>query len=232
MADVVVVGARCAGASTALLLARLGYDVMLLDSASFPSDTMSTLYIQQPGAALLQTWGVLDELIASGCPKLDSVTYTVGDVRLQGPASVLDGVSGAFAPRRAILDQLLVEAAVTAGVRFHDRCRVLSLDTTSGSVTGVCFRDGAGQVRHEPARLVVGADGMRSSVACEVGAVTRVTHPAASCVYYTMWEGLFAGLEYNEQPRRYAAVIPTQRAGPSWPRTSLSQSSPPLDGTR
>lgn len=209
MADVIVVGARCAGASTALLLAQRGYEVLLLDSAPFPSDTMSTLYIQQPGVALLRDWGVLDGLIASGCPRLDSVTYTLGDIRLEGPAAVLEGVGGAYAPRRAVLDQLLVKAAVAAGTRFMDRSRVLSLDVANGIVNGVCFRDAAGTVRHEPARLVVGADGMRSAVAREVGATLRVAHPVASCAYYSVWEGLSAGLEYSEQPNRYAAVIPT-----------------------
>ena len=68
MYDAIIVGARCAGAPTAMLLARKGYRVLLLDKAHFPSDTLSVHYIHQPGVACLQRWDLLDPIIASNCP--------------------------------------------------------------------------------------------------------------------------------------------------------------------
>src|SRR4029453_18984932 len=64
--DVVVVGARAAGAATALLLARQGHDVVLVDRAEFPADTVSTHQIARPGGALLHRWGLLPGVLARG----------------------------------------------------------------------------------------------------------------------------------------------------------------------
>ena len=68
MYDAIVVGARCAGSPTAMLLARKGYRVLLLDKARFPGDTLSVHYIHQPGVASLQRWGLLEGVVASHCP--------------------------------------------------------------------------------------------------------------------------------------------------------------------
>ncbi|MEV7601393.1 FAD-dependent oxidoreductase [Kitasatospora sp. NPDC089797] len=206
--DAVVVGARVAGAATALLLARSGRKVLLIDRAAFPSDTMSTLYIHQPGVARLSEWGVLPALLDSGCPVLDTIDYEVGGVRLASPAPELPGAPAAFAPRRAVLDQLLVDAAVKAGVEFVDRANLQELVHTDGRVTGVRFRT-AGGVRTEAARLVVGADGMRSKVAQLVGAPLEVSDPRASCVYYTGWAGISTGFGFHESPGNWIVRIPT-----------------------
>ena len=98
MWDAVIVGARCAGASAALLLARRGQRVLLVDRATFPSDTMSTLYIHQPGIELLDRWGVLDPVIASGCPRLDSMRSIVQDVELCGPVAAYGSVCTTVLP--------------------------------------------------------------------------------------------------------------------------------------
>ncbi len=74
--DAIVIGARCAGSPTAMLLARKGYRVLLLDRASFPSDTMSTHVVHPLAAASLKRWGVLDRLLATGCPPIDTYTLT------------------------------------------------------------------------------------------------------------------------------------------------------------
>ena len=66
--DAIVVGARCAGAATAMLLARKGYDVLLVDRARFPSDTVSTHVIHPPGLTALRRWGLLDDLVADRLP--------------------------------------------------------------------------------------------------------------------------------------------------------------------
>src|SRR5688572_27547952 len=68
--DAIVVGARCAGAPTAMLLARQGYRVLLVDRATFPSDTVSTHVIHAPGVAALERWGLRDRLAATGCPPI------------------------------------------------------------------------------------------------------------------------------------------------------------------
>src|SRR3954468_2350551 len=73
--DVVVVGARCAGAATAMLLAREGVDVVVLDRADFPSDTLSTHAIARGGMVQLARWGLLDEVVASGAPPIRTVTF-------------------------------------------------------------------------------------------------------------------------------------------------------------
>jgi 2-polyprenyl-6-methoxyphenol hydroxylase-like FAD-dependent oxidoreductase len=208
--DVVIVGARCAGASLALLLARSGHRVLLIDRAAFPSDTMSTLYIHQPGIRLLSRWGILPEIVASGTPLLDRVTYEVGGLRLHGPGPAAGAVRGGYAPRRRLLDQLLVEAAVSAGVEFRDRMEAAGLVRDGDWVTGVLLRGRGGDA---PARvdagLVVGADGMRSMVARLAGARVRMSRPPLSCVYYSVWDGLPGHFEFYEQPGVWVSVIPT-----------------------
>lgn len=100
MYDIIVVGSRCAGAPTAMLFAGAGYRVLMLDRAKFPRDTLSTLYIHQPGIALLHRWGLLDALVASGCPPITSALHQVSDVRLQGCSQPVNGIRAAYAPRR------------------------------------------------------------------------------------------------------------------------------------
>ncbi|MEU6126218.1 NAD(P)/FAD-dependent oxidoreductase [Streptomyces sp. NPDC047123] len=206
--DVIVVGARCAGASTALLLARQGRRVLLVDKASFPSDTMSTLYIHQPGIARLARWGVLDDVVASGCPPLDTVSHDVDGLHLSAPAPTMDGVTSTYAPRRYILDDLLVRAAVAAGAEFVERAQVRELVRDDGRVTGVRLRvaDAESTVT---AGLVIGADGMRSKVAELVQAPVLRSAPPVSCVYYTFWRGLSTGFGFHERVGRWIARIPT-----------------------
>jgi flavin-dependent dehydrogenase len=208
MFDAVVVGARCAGASAALLLARAGYQVLLVDRSKFPSDTMSTLYIHQPGVERLARWGVLDAVVASGCPKLDEVTYCAADVCLHGPAVAIGCVDGAYAPRRALLDQILVNAAVDAGASFRDGSRLVSV-IGGDRVSGVVLRDNAGRETSERTRLVVGADGMRSTVARLAAARTVVMDPLTTCVYYSFWRDVPGHFEFYERTGGWIAVIPT-----------------------
>ncbi|MFD4322647.1 FAD-dependent oxidoreductase, partial [Streptomyces sp. NPDC058548] len=127
MLDVIVVGARVAGSATALQLARAGHRVLVLDRATFPSDTLSTHLIHQPGVAALARWGLLDELKATGCPPLERVGYEVAGIRLGGCGRGVDGQRAAYAPRRHILDPLLAEAAAKAGAEVRQGCRVTGL---------------------------------------------------------------------------------------------------------
>lgn len=204
--DVIVVGARVAGASTALLFARNGYKVLLVDRARFPSDKLSTLYIHQPGVARLSRWGVLDAVKATGCPALDRAIYQVEDVRLEGCSIAVHGERASYAPRRYLLDKILIDAAVAEGVDFREGCSVAGpLFDDDGVVTGVELKDG----QREHAILTVGADGMRSPLAKGVRAPYLVQDPLHTCTYYTYWSGVPARFELYEAPGRWIGVIPT-----------------------
>src|ERR1043166_1325330 len=116
MYDAIVVGARCAGSPTAMLLARKGHKVLLVDRASFPSDTLSTHYIHQSGAAHLERWGLRERVVAAGATTIREFTLDVGPFALHGSPPPVDGVADAHSLRRDRLDQVLVEAAAVAGV--------------------------------------------------------------------------------------------------------------------
>ncbi|WP_093802495.1 NAD(P)/FAD-dependent oxidoreductase [Streptomyces sp. Wb2n-11] len=212
MFDVIVVGARCAGAPAAMQFARSGHRVLMVDQSAFPADKLSTLYIQQSGVLQLQRWGLLDAVRATGCPPLGHVVYQLGDdIRVEGCADPVDGVTAAYAPRRSILDRILVEAAVDAGVEFRDGCAVTGLVEEDGRVRGVRLAaDGVQSV--ERARLVVGADGMRSTVAELTGAPKTVEHPKLTCAYYTFWKGPKTHFELYEGPTGWVSAVPTNDA--------------------
>lgn len=209
MYDAIVVGARCAGSPTAMLLARAGYRVLLLDRAAFPSDTLSTHLIHQPGVAALARWGLLDRVRASGCPPLERAVYEVGDVRMEGCGHGVEGQRAGYAPRRTVLDAILLEGAVEAGVEFRPHCSVTGLlrDDT-GRVTGVTGT-GGGVAFTERAPLVVGADGMRSKVARECEAAYTVHHPRLSCAYFTYWTDVPAAFESYERPGGWVSAVAT-----------------------
>lgn len=209
MFDAIVVGARCAGSPTAMLLARVGYRVLLLDRAGFPSDTLSTHLIHQPGVAALARWGLLERVRASGCPPLDRAVYGVADIRLEGCSRGVDGYRAAYAPRRHVLDTILVTGAAAAGVEVRERCSVSELlHDSAGRVVGVAGTHG-GRRFTERARLVIGADGMRSKVARLCGARTTVRHPRHTCIYYTYWEDPSTVFESYERPGSLVAAMPT-----------------------
>lgn len=210
MYDAIVVGARCAGAPAALLMARAGYRVLLLDKSAYGSDTLSTHLVHQPGVAALARWGVLERVRASGCPPLERTIYEVADIRIDGYAGGIAGQRAKFAPRRRVLDALLVDAAVDAGVEFRERCRVTGLVwDEAGRVVGVQGRHGD-RTFTEGARLVIGADGMRSAVAQLVAAPYSVQDPLMTCAYHTYWHDVPAdGVELYERPGGWVAAVRT-----------------------
>jgi 2-polyprenyl-6-methoxyphenol hydroxylase-like FAD-dependent oxidoreductase len=210
MYDAIVVGARCAGAPTALLLARAGYRVLLLDKSAYGADTLSTHLVHQPGVAALARWGVLEHVRASGCPPLERTVYEVADIHINGYAGGVAGQRAKFAPRRRVLDALLVDAAVEAGAEYRERCRVTGLLwNEAGRVVGVEGRRG-GRAFTEGARLVIGADGMRSTVAQLVAAPYTVQDALMTCAYYTYWSDVPAeGVELYERPGGWVAAVRT-----------------------
>ena len=115
--DAIVVGARCGGSPTAMLLARAGHRVLLVDKATFPSDTMSTHLAHPPAVAALARWGILDRLEATNCPPITRYSFDFGPVSVAGTPRPADGAANAYCPRRIVLDALLVEAAVGGGRR-------------------------------------------------------------------------------------------------------------------
>jgi flavin-dependent dehydrogenase len=226
--DVVVVGARCAGASLAMLLARAGHRVALLDRTSFPSDTMSTHFLWQRGAARLREWGLLDRLESRGCVPIREITFDVGPVQMSGIGPAVGSVAETYSPRRTVLDALLVEAAVESGVElvegfvFHDVLR-------SGSqVVGVQGGLRGAAESSLRASVVVGADGLHSSVARRVNAAAYREHASRTAVYYSYWSGLGdLGASFHARPRQLILVWPTNDnltcIYVAWPRRQFQQ---------
>src|SRR5579862_5497762 len=152
MYDAIIVGARCAGSPTALLLARKGYRVLLVDRAGFPSDTLSTHYIHQPGVARLARWGLLEQLVASGCPPSRKLVFDVGPFALTGNPPPADGTADAYAPRRTVLDTILVNAAADAGAEVRTHFAVDELLFDDGVVTGIRSGDAVERARRRRRR--------------------------------------------------------------------------------
>jgi flavin-dependent dehydrogenase len=187
--DAIVVGARCAGSPTAMLLARKGYRVLLLDRARFPSDTLSTHVMQPLGVATLARWGLLDRLIATGCPPIHTYTFDFGPVTIAGSPGTHDA-SVAYCPRRTVLDKLLVEAAAEAGADVREGFTVDGLLIGDARVVGIKGRTEDGQPISARAGVVIGADGRNSIVARTVQAEEYNTKPPLLAGYYTYWSGL------------------------------------------
>jgi flavin-dependent dehydrogenase len=210
MYDVIVVGARCAGSPTAMLLARKGYRVLLVDRATFPSDTISTHIVWQPGVAQLERWGLLDKVVGSGCPPIRTMTIDFGDVALTGQPPPWDGVAEAYGPRRTVLDKILVDAAAAAGAEVREGFAVTEVAQDGDRVTGVRGRQRGGADVAEEARLVVGADGLHSIVARAVQAPEYDARPTLACWYYAYWSGVsLDGVTFAARDGRAIGLMPT-----------------------
>lgn len=190
MYDAIIVGARCAGSPLAMLLARAGYRVLVVDRATFPSDTISTHHIHQPGVARLKRWGLLDRLRATNVPPTTELVFDAGPFAVRGAPPPAEGVAESYAPRRTVLDNLLAAAAVEAGAELREGFNVHELTWEDGRVAGVRGAGRDGRAVEERARVVVGADGVRSFVARAVAAETYRERPVLTCCYYAYWSGV------------------------------------------
>jgi flavin-dependent dehydrogenase len=210
MYDVIVVGARCAGSPTAMLLGRLGYRVLLVDRATFPSDAPRCHFIQPPGVARLQRWGLLEKIKASNCPSIPSVRFDMGSFVLVSSPPPVDGGTRPYGPRRTVLDKILVDSAAEAGVEVREGFSVQEVLMYGDRVTGIRGRTLDGATVTEKASIVVGADGMRSIVARTVQAPTYQTKPKLSCAYFAYWSGVpVEEIEIYERPQRAIFAFPT-----------------------
>jgi flavin-dependent dehydrogenase len=210
MYDAIVIGARCAGSPTAMLLARKGYRVLLLDKAGFPSDHLSTHWIHQPGIAQLKRWGLRESLVDTGCPPITSISMDIGPFALRGTPPPAGDVVESYCPRRTILDKILVDAAVEAGAELREHFSVQELLTDGERVTGIRGQAVGGKMVTEQAKIVIGADGIHSLVARQVKAPTYNTKPTFSCAYYSYWSGVpLDAVEFYPREYRGFGAMPT-----------------------
>jgi flavin-dependent dehydrogenase len=210
--DAIVIGARCAGSPTAMLLARKGYRVLLVDKATFPSDTMSTHLVHPPGVAALERWGLLEKLEATGCPPVEHYSFDFGPVSVAGSPQPIDGVARAYGPRRTILDKLLVDAAAEAGVEVRETFTVDEILIEDKTVTGIRGHAKGGDPVTERAHVVVGADGKHSLLAKAVEPESYNEKPSQLAMYYAYWSDLpVSGFEttIRAENRRGWAALPT-----------------------
>jgi 2-polyprenyl-6-methoxyphenol hydroxylase-like FAD-dependent oxidoreductase len=210
MYDAIVIGSRCAGAPTAMLLARAGRRVLVVDRATFPSDVLSGHTIQPAGVARLQRWGLLDKVRATGVPFTTHVRFDFGPVVLEGEALPIDGVNETVTIRRTILDTLLTAEAADAGAEVRQGFAVQELLWEGARVVGIRGRDANGTIVEERARIVIGADGTRSFVARAVGAPTYNEVPATTVNVYSYFRDLdLDGIELYVRPGRFFVATPT-----------------------
>ena len=210
--DVVVVGGRVAGASSALLLARAGARVALVDRSAHGSDTLSTHGLMRAGVLQLSRWGLLDRVVAAGTPPIRATSFHyAGDRTVRVSIRPTPGVTALYAPRRQLLDRLLVDAAADSGVEtFHDTTVLGLLRDATGRVAGVRATTRGGADVDLSAPVTVGADGIRSLVAREAGAPVVRQGRTASAVLYRYVPGVVCdGYEWAYGDGAAAGLIPT-----------------------
>lgn len=235
MYDAIIVGARCAGSPLGMLLARKGYRVLLLDKSTFPSDTISTHHIHQPGVARLKRWGLLEKIQASNCPSTTQIRFDVGPFALTGMPPPAEGNAEAYAPRRRVLDKILADAAVEAGAELRERFSVEELTTDGGVVTGIRGRDDKGSTVTEKARIVIGADGARSFVARSIQAPVYFDRGMLTCNYYSYWSSVpLEGVELYPRERRMIVADKTNDGLTLivvvWPKEDFNQVRSNIEG--
>jgi flavin-dependent dehydrogenase len=211
--DAIVVGARAAGAATAMLLGRNGQRVLMVDRAAYGSDTLSTQTIVRAGVLQLHRWGLLEALRAEGTPPIRRTNIHYGDEIVGVDIREEDGVDALYAPRRTVLDPVLVDAARDACVEVVYGERVTDvLRDPYGRVTGIVARDADGKDAVAEAGVVIGADGVGSTIARLVGAATTYVRNESGAVIYGYFPFLGSTLDLYFRPGVTAGVIPTNGA--------------------
>ncbi|MGH8945525.1 MAG: NAD(P)/FAD-dependent oxidoreductase [Acidimicrobiia bacterium] len=207
--DAIVVGARVAGAPTAMLLARMGHRVLILDRASMPSDTVSTHALLRSGVLQLERWGLRERLLEAATPPVRNITLGFGQERIAFEVRLEHGISELYAPRRHLLDGLLLEAAREAGAEFLGATRMVEVLRTGERVTGIEI-ESDGQRSRVQARVVIGADGVWSKVAKSVDAPTLRSYEPTNAIHYAYFEGVdHPGFWFQFTPGVNAGIIQT-----------------------
>ncbi len=208
--DAIVVGARCAGSPTAMLLARKGHRVLMVDKAKFPSDMLSTHVIHPLGCAALARWGLLDRVVATGCPPIHTYSFDFGPFTIAG-APGNEEAPRAYCPRRTLLDEILVNGAAEAGVEIREEFPVEEIVIEDGRVAGIRGRSKGGETVTERATVVIGADGRHSLVARAVLPDEYNAKPGLQGGYYTYFSNLPVDgrFEVYVRPNRGFAAAPT-----------------------
>ncbi len=226
--DVVIVGARPAGAATALLLARAGARVLVVERAAYGSDTVSTHALMRAGVLQLHRWGLGPALVATGAPPIRRTTFFYGDEAVEVAIRPRLGVDALYAPRRTALDALLVDAARAAGAEVRHGVALVGLSRDAGGrIDAAILEDVAGRRTRAAARLVVGADGLRSTVARLVGARMHHRGRHAAGILYGYFAGVAdGGYEWHYRPGVTAGVIPTSGGASRPPRHVIATGQP------
>ncbi|MFN8522843.1 MAG: NAD(P)/FAD-dependent oxidoreductase [Chloroflexota bacterium] len=211
MLDAIVIGARCGGAPTAMLLARRGYRVLLVDRTRFPSESPNGHFIHMGGPRQLHSWGLLDQVIAGGCPAVTSFTMDHDDFPLTGRGLEEDGVAFGYAPRRGPLDMILVDAAADAGAEIREDFGVDGFLWDGPRIVGIRGHDArTGRTVTDYARIIVGADGRNSLLARTAEARAYDEAPTQTCWYSSFWADMpFNGLEAYVRGNRIVLAFPT-----------------------
>jgi flavin-dependent dehydrogenase len=208
--DAVVVGARVAGAATAMLLARAGCDVLVLDRSRYGTDTLSTHALMRPGVLQLSRWGVLDRIVAAGTPPVRRTGLQFGDRTVDLAVKDAEGVSALYAPRRTLLDAVLVDAAREAGAQFRYATSVVDVvRDRGGRLVAVVGHDVNGHTFEARGQVHDRADGVRSTIARLVGARVTRTGAAAAAVVYGYFDLDHEGYDWFYGPGVTAGAIPT-----------------------
>ncbi len=191
MYDAIVIGARCGGAPTAMLLARKGYKALLVDRARFPKDIPHGHFIHRHGPRRLHQWGLLDRIVDTNCPLITSITRDDGGIALTGRDLIIDGVALGYGPRRTVLDKVLVDAAVEAGAELWEEFTVEGFTTDGDRITGIRGRSrGSSAAISAQAAVTIGADGRNSLLARVVNPPVYEMTPPLTCWYFSYWSGV------------------------------------------
>jgi 2-polyprenyl-6-methoxyphenol hydroxylase-like FAD-dependent oxidoreductase len=210
MYDAIIVGARVAGSPAAMLLARKGYRVLVVDRSTFPSDALGNNLVKPPAVAHLKRWGLLDQVLATGCPAISRVTTDFGDCRWVSAPPPIDGVAVGYGPRRRVLDQILLDGARAAGAEVREGFAVDELLMEDGRVAGIRGRAKGGTRVTERARIVIGADGRHSLVARAGQAEEYDVRPPLASYFYSYWSGVpVDGIEVYYRDYRVVIALTT-----------------------
>lgn len=207
--DAIVIGARCAGSPVSMLLARKGLKVLTVDRATFPSDTISTHLIHPPGMEAMKRWGLDDAVANTNCPPITTYSFDLGPIEIAGQPGTVQAPS-AYAPRRTVLDKILVDAASKAGAEVREGFSVEEIVMDDGQVAGIRGHDRNGRTVTDKARVVIGADGRHSTLARAVKPEQYNEKPILESSYYSYWSGL-------PMNGRFETYMREDRAFAAWP---------------